>query len=213
MATVEVVCYKYRPLKNNELPLKIRVCKDKKSRYFNLGVSVKSEHWDFDNNRPKETCPDKEILESFISNKISEVRSKIVELKAGNKDFSATSLIEKVQHKTQPVTVGELFRREINSLREEKRIGYALSVEQVYNSLVKFNKHLDLYFSEIDVTWLKRYELWLKKKGLAENTVGIRFRTFRRIYNLAIEQKIVKQECYPFKEFRVSRLHGKATRL
>ena len=81
MATVEVVCYKYRPLKNNELPLKIRVSKDKKSRYFNLGVSIKPEHWDFENNRPKETCPDKEMLESLISKNISEVRSKIVELK------------------------------------------------------------------------------------------------------------------------------------
>ena len=90
------------------------------------------------------------MLESLISNKINEVRSKIVELKAGYKDFSATSLIEKIKHKTQPVTVGELFRKEINSLREEKRTGYALSVEQVYNSLVKFNKHLDLYFSETD---------------------------------------------------------------
>ena len=66
MATAEVVCYKYRPLKNSELPLKIRVCKDKKSRYFNHGVSVKSEHWDFDNNRPKDACPDKEALESLI---------------------------------------------------------------------------------------------------------------------------------------------------
>ena len=207
MATVEVVCYKYRPLKNNELPLKIRVCKDKKSRYFNLGVSVKPENWDFENNRPKDTCPDKDVLESLISNKISEVRSKIVELKAGAKDFSATTLIEKVQHKTSTETVGDLFKKEIAALKEEKRTGYALSVEQVYNSLVKFNKHLDLYFSEIDVTWLKKYELWLKRQGLAENTIGIRFRTFRRIYNLAIEQKIVKQECYPFREFRVSRLH------
>jgi len=82
MATVEVVYYKYRPLKNNELPLKISVCKDKKSRYFNLGISVKHEDWDFDNNRPKETCPNKEMLESLISKNISEIRSKIVELKA-----------------------------------------------------------------------------------------------------------------------------------
>jgi len=88
MATVEVVCYKYRPLKNNELPLKIRVSKDKKSRYFNLGVSIKPEHWDFENNRPKETCPDKEMLESLISKNISEVRSKIVELKTEKTDFT-----------------------------------------------------------------------------------------------------------------------------
>jgi hypothetical protein len=30
-------------------------------------------------------------------------------------------------------------------------------------------------------TWLKKYELWLRRQGLAENTIGIRFRTFRRI--------------------------------
>ena len=207
MITVDVVCYKYKPLKNGELPLKIKVCKDRKTRYINLGVSTRQEFWDFDSNRPKDNCPDKEMLESLISNKISEVRSKIVELKAGAKDFSATTLIEKVQHKAVTETIGDLFKKEIAALKEEKRTGYALSVEQVYNSLIKFNRHLDLHFSEIDVTWLKKYELWLRRQGLAENTIGIRFRTFRRIYNLAIEQKIVKQECYPFREFRVSRLH------
>ena len=51
MAAADVVCYKYRPLKNNELPLKIKVCKDKKSRNFNLGISVKPEHWYFEKNR------------------------------------------------------------------------------------------------------------------------------------------------------------------
>ncbi|OUO36300.1 hypothetical protein B5F83_09175 [Muribaculum sp. An289] len=81
MTTVDVVCYKYKPLKNGELPLKIKVCKDRKTRYINLGVSTKPENWDFENNRPKETCPDKEMLESLISKNISEVRSKIVELK------------------------------------------------------------------------------------------------------------------------------------
>ena len=29
MATVDVVCYKYKPLKNGELPIKIKVCKDR----------------------------------------------------------------------------------------------------------------------------------------------------------------------------------------
>ena len=28
MTTVDVICYKYKPLKNGELPLKIKVCKD-----------------------------------------------------------------------------------------------------------------------------------------------------------------------------------------
>ena len=207
MTTVDVVCYKYKPLKNGELPLKIKVCKDRKTRYINLGVSTKPEHWDFENNRPKETCPDKEMLESLISKNISEVRSKIVELKTEKMDFTATTLIEKVQNRKKPVTVGAVFREEIAALRDTGRDGYADSMEQVYNSLIKFNKHLELPFSDIDIIWLKRYEAWLRKKKLAENTIGIRFRTLRRIYNIALEKKIVKQEFYPFKAFGVARLH------
>lgn len=207
MTTVDVVCYKYKPLKNGELPLKIKVCKDRKTRYINLGVSTKPEFWDFENNRPKETCPDKEMLESLISKNISEVRSKIVELKTEKMDFTATTLIEKVQNRKKPVTVGAVFKEEIKALRDAGRDGYADSMEQVYNSLIKFSKHLDLPFSDIDMIWLKRYEAWLRKKKLAENTIGIRFRTLRRIYNIALEKKIVKQEFYPFKAFGVARLH------
>lgn len=207
MITVDVVCYKYKPLKNGELPLKIKVCKDRKTRYINLGVSTKPEFWDFENNRPKETCPDKEMLESLISKNISEVRSKIVELKTEKMDFTATTLIEKVQNRKKPVTVGAVFKEEIKALRDAGRDGYADSMEQVYNSLIKFNKHLDMPFSDIDMIWLKRYEAWLRKKKLAENTIGIRFRTLRRIYNIALEKKIVKQESYPFKAFGVARLH------
>ena len=55
MITVETVCYKYKPLKNGELPLKVRICKDRKSRYINLGVSTKAEDWDFSKNRLKDS--------------------------------------------------------------------------------------------------------------------------------------------------------------
>src|SRR5574344_1120530 len=81
-----------------------------------------------------------------------------------------------------------------------------LSIKQVCNSLMEFNKHLDIYFSDIDTAWLRRYETNLRKKGLAENTIGIRFRTLRAIYNLAVEEKVVKSEHYPFKSYKVSKL-------
>ena len=86
-------------------------------------------------------------------------------------------------------------------------MGYAHSVRQVYNSLLKYNKHLEIYFSDVDVEWLKNYETWLRKENIAENTIGIRFRTLRAIYNLAIEKNIAKPEYYPFKTYKVSKLH------
>ena len=74
------------------------------------------------------------------------------------------------------------------------------------HSLIKFNKHLDIPFSDMDTIWLKRYEVWLQSQGLATNTLGTRFRHLRVIYNFAIEEKIVKSEYYPFNSFKVSKL-------
>lgn len=201
------ICYKYKPLKNGELPIKIRICKDRKTRYINLGVSTKAEHWDFEKNQPKPTCPNREQLEKLIANKISEVKSKIVELKSENKEYSATTLVEKVSNPSKTITVGELFKQHILCLEEEKRTGYRLSIQQTYNSLIKFNRHLDIPFSEMDYNWLKRYEAWLRKQGKSENTIGIRFRNIRMIFNLAVNMELTKQEDYPFKKFNVSKLH------
>ena len=207
MTTVDVICYKYKPLKNGELPLKIKVCKDRKTRYINLGVSTKAEYWDFEKNQPKSTCPDRELIEKLISSKISEVKSKIVELKSEDKEFSATTLVDKVSNPVRLITVGELFKQHIHCLEEEKRTGYKLSIQQTYNSLIKFNRHLDIPFSEMDYNWLKGYEVWLRKQGKSENTIGIRFRNIRMVFNLAVNMKLVKQEDYPFRKFNVSKLH------
>ena len=207
MTTVDVICYKYKPLKTGELPLKIRVCKDRKTRYINLGVSTKAEYWDFGKNQPKPTCPNRELIEKLISNKISEVKSKIVELKSEDKEFSATTLVENVSNPSKIITVGELFRQHIHCLEEEKRTGYRLSIQQTYNSLLKFNKHLDIPFSDMDCNWLRRYETWLRKQNKSENTIGIRFRNIRKIFNLAMDTELVKSENYPFKKFKVSKLY------
>lgn len=59
----------------------------------------------------------------------------------------------------------------------------------------------------MDIVWLRRYEAFLRRKGLAENTIGIRFRTLRSIYNVAIEEDAVSAELYPFKKLKVSKLH------
>lgn len=186
MITTEVVCYKYKPLKNGELPLKIRICNDRKVRYVNLGVSTKIEEWDFSKNRPKATCPKKDEIEKLITSTISAIRGRIVELKASNQDFTLRSLIDSLTTSTSTKTVNEIFVAQMQRLVAEGRRNYMLSLKQVYNSLLMFNKHLDICFSDINLPFLRRYETWLRKQGKAENTIGIHFRTLRMIYNIAI---------------------------
>lgn len=205
--TANIVCYKSKTLANGEHPLMIRVCKDGKKRYKSLGVSVLPKYWNFEKNTLKPNCPNYEYLSRIIADKASELSTEIVKLKSERKEFTASTLIEEKSKRVKPKTVHELFCEQIQRLTDEGRRGYMLSVKQVYNSLLSFNTHLDICFSDIDASFLRKYETWLRKLGLAENTIGIRFRTLRAIYNLAIEEDIIDSENYPFKKYKVSKLH------
>lgn len=186
----------------------LRVTKDRKRKYVSLGISVNPENWDFSKNQPKAECPNREYIELLIADKLKEYSAKIVELKATNQEFTSTTLVEKVcVNRVNRKTVGDLFKAHINSLTSSGRKSHALSIKQLYNSLIEFNGHLDIPFAEMDIVWLRRYEAFLRRKGLAENTIGIRFRTLRSIYNVAIEEDAVSAELYPFKKLKVSKLH------
>ena len=207
-AGVNILCYKSKTLANGAHPLMIRVCKDGKKKYVSLGVSVLPQFWDFTKNQPKKNCPNKAYIEKIIADKSSEFAERIIELKAEKKEFTATTLTERLTESTRARrTVGEVFQSQIENLKQTGRTGYALSHREVYNSLLKFNGHLNIYFSEIDTVWLKRYETWLRGQGFSENTIGRRFRTLRAVYNVAIEEKCVKVDYSPFKSYKVSKLH------
>lgn len=204
---VNVLCYKSKTLANGEHPLMVCISKDGKRKYKSLGVSIKPEFWDFEKNKPKRNCPNKELITKLINSKVDEYSEHILELKATNKEYSASKLIEKVNGFSSKCTVGEFFNRHINLLLKEGRLKYASTYKELRNSLIDFNKHLDIYFSDIDINWLKKYEAHLRAKNLADNSIGVRFRTLRAIYNAAIEMEIVKQEHYPFRIYKVSKLH------
>ncbi|WP_289225529.1 site-specific integrase [Bacteroides acidifaciens] len=205
--TVSVVCYKYKQLLNGESPLMLRVTKQGKRKYQGLGVSIDAKYWDFEKNQPKRNCPNRDAILRLITEKTKEYQEQLIELKIENKEFTAKSLVQKVTNPTKRKTVGELFIERIQELKDAKRLGYAESHETVYHSLLNFNGHLDIYFSEIDKEWLQKYEAWLRNIGNKENTIGIRFRTLRAVYNIAMEKQFVKPECYPFRSYKVSKLH------
>ena len=209
---VNVLCYKSKTLANGEHPLVIRVCKDGKKKYQSLGISIKAEYWDFSKNQPKRNCPNKEAIQQIIIQKTKEYQEQILKYKVENRDFTARALVDKVSNPVTAKTVKDVFDLQIKRLIDTKRLRYAEMHQLVMRSLIKFNGHLDIYFSDIDITWLKGYENWLRANNLKENTIGLRFRTLRTLFNIAIEEKIVKSEYYPFDTFKISKLSQKTAK-
>lgn len=210
--TIDVICYTSKALKNNEYPLMLRLTKERQRKYKSIGVSTKLEDWDFNKNQPKPNTPNRDLILELSANLVSQYRKLVLEFKAENKDYTLSTLLERVDKPIKNIPVGDYFLKHISSLKTQRRSGYAASIQQVYNSLIKYNQHLNIYFSDIDIAWLRNYELWLREEGLKDNTIGIRFRTLRVIYNLALDEGIVKAEYYPFKKFKVSKLHQKTAK-
>ena len=45
----------------------LHITKAGKRKYVALGVSVEERHWDFEKNKPKRNCPNKELIEKLKS--------------------------------------------------------------------------------------------------------------------------------------------------
>ncbi|HYQ57327.1 MAG TPA: site-specific integrase [Draconibacterium sp.] len=204
-ATISVICYKSKTLANGEHPLMVRIAKSGKKSYRSLGLSIDPKYWDFNKNKPKRNYPNREELENLITAKKDEYRKTILELNITQDDYTVESLKDKIGKPKMIKTVNQVFLEYIDDLKKSRRIRYAESCKLVYNSLIQFNKHLNIYFSEIDIKWLRKYEKWLRSQELAINTIGIRFRTLRTIYNYAVTEKHVSSDCYPFKAFKVAK--------
>ena len=204
--TVNVVCYKSKTLANGEHPLMIRLCQGRKLKYLSLGISILPQFWDFEKNKPRRNCPNKELINNLITEKTKEFSNQIIEFKSESKDFTVTKLVETVVGGNSIQTVSDFLHSEIDRLYNEGRLKYTSTFKELRASLLEFNKHLDVYFSDIDINWLKQYESFLRNKGLGDNSIGVRFRTFRVLYNRAITENIVKADYYPFRIYKVSKL-------
>ena len=205
-ASISVVCYKSKTLSNGENPLMLQISKDGKRKYQSLGISLNPKFWDFNKNKPKPNCPDGELIQKIILNKIAECNNQILELNAIQKDYTATTLLEQKQKKITRKTVGEFYQQIITQLSENNKRGNLLVYRYSLSSIKEFAKgKTNFLFSDIDTDWLQRYEKWLRAKENKETTISLLFRTLRSVYNKAVEQKSASKADYPFNDYKVSK--------
>ena len=136
--SVEVICYKSKRLKDGTFPLMMRITKAGKRKYVALGVSVEEKYWDFEKNRPRRNCPDKELIEKLIIAKETEYKEAALELMANRREFTASSLAGKVERKVNVKTVKEMYEKIMEGLTSSGALGNYTIYRYSYNSLMKF---------------------------------------------------------------------------
>lgn len=120
--TINVVCYKNKKLSNGEGPLMLRISMNRKSKYKSLRISINPIYWDFDKNKPKSNCPNKDYIIKIILDREAEYQKRLLELKAEDKDFTASTLITP-KVKIQIKTVHEFYNQLITEFEQSNKIG------------------------------------------------------------------------------------------
>lgn len=205
-ATISVVCYQSKTLKNGEHPLMLRISKDNKKKYQSLGISVNPKYWDFVKNKPKPNCPNREQILKIILDKQAKLQSSILEYNAEDKSYTGATLLNAEKNKFQQKTVKAFYMELIEQFMSENKCGNRLIYKGSLNSLTTFTRNrLDIPFSVIDVDWLTKYEKWLKSKNNRDTTISLLFRTLRSAYNKAIDAKCARRSDYPFDEYKINK--------
>lgn len=205
-ANIEVICYKYKPLKDGTLPLMLRVTKDRKCKYVSLGLSLHEKFWDFEKSKPKRNCPNKEQIERLIAAKTAEYNDLILEMTSQQREYTVETLVSHFHNQVRCATVVELYDKLIDDMKRGGKLGNAGVYKYSRTSLLKFTgQRLQIPFSDIDAVWLRRYENWLRTSGCGDTTISQLFRTLRSVFNKAVELQLVKRDYYPFDAYKVSK--------
>ncbi|MBQ3026878.1 MAG: site-specific integrase [Alistipes sp.] len=205
--TIEAVLYTSKTLSNGLHPLMLRLTKDRKRKYISLHVSLNAQHWDSEKCKPRRHCPNKSQIEQLIRQQILHFEQKALEFQLSGREFTLDSLCAKSTSKTSRHTVGDFLDRHIEELLHEDRIGNAKTFKELRTSLQNFSDSLDFHFSEMNANWLQRYEHWLRiERRYCGNSISIRMRSLRTLYNRAIDEGLVRRDKYPFDQIKVGRL-------
>lgn len=194
-------------------PVKIRVTYNRDRRYYGLDAKkvndmlkgYQAEQFKFDGLGNYSLT--KEVFEAATANKakgvyreLSDVFRKIVfeyqEKIDKIEPFSFDTFSQEFEKHNPENNVFKMFERKIDQLEKEDRIGSASAYRCTMNSLKDFAKKDNLPFEYFSISTLKRYENWMKGKDKSTTTIGIYLRSFRALFNEAVNSGITKY--YPF---------------
>lgn len=124
-----------------------------------------------------------------------------------NIQYTLPDLIDRIKTfkgKGKTKTFTEFITENSENLKSLGKLGSAKVEKQTLQSLQTFLGKKDIGFNELSFQSLKKYENYCALKGNKPATIGMRLRTVRYIFNMAIKSQIIKASQYPFKEYKIS---------
>ena len=200
MSTVTLLFNERKANKKGEVPIWLRIIKDRKTKYISIGIKIKKEHWNFETEKVRKSNPNSQRLNNYISQKISEAEGIALEMESSKKYNSASKVKDAIMGRSSESFI-KYADNYLMKAAENNKIGTIKKSSSIIQKLKDFNEKKDLVFEEFDLEFLKRYESHLKKIGNSVNTINNNLKEFRKLFNMAVKEGIIKIDKNPFYGF------------
>lgn len=227
MATVNVVLYTSKVLKNGSSPIMIRVSKSSQLKYFKIGdakFNVFEKQWDNEFcllKRDKRINPEYEKRNAFINKKKAEAIKIISDFDEKRIQWTLFMFKEQFNNEFRTENVCQFIEERIRYLKSNERYNSANGLEGILGLLKESNSNFEkFYFPDVNIVFIEEFEKYLRtNRNYKSTSIGIVLRGVRSILNDAINQNVGCPESYPFSNvygakriYQISKLVDKKTR-
>ena len=204
MATVKVILKANKVDEKGEMPLYLRITKNRKAKFISIGIKVHPDLWDEPNQRVKKKYPNATKVNAFIAKKVSEAECTAVGLETSKKYVSSKKIKEEIMGKASVSLIKYIEDFQATTLQKGK-MGTHDKVNAVLLKLKTYLNNADIYFDEFDLDFVKKYEKYMRDVlGNKPNTIHSNLKIFRKFFNDAIREDLIEAHLNPFTKYKLS---------
>jgi integrase/recombinase XerD len=198
-------------------PIIFRITENRRVYEVATKKSASPELWDKKSQYVSEKHPDHKSINALLNNVKVKLTFYFASLNEGQSP-RVNAIKDIVERLTGAVKIAptrkllEFFDDEIERLKSMDRLGYASIHVMTKSRLKSYMNEVDMPFDDIDLNFIRKFEDWMIRKGIAVTTRSIDLRTFRTVWRNAIKEKQCKDTHYPFKDFAFSKYNNPKTK-
>lgn len=197
------------------------VRKNNKRKVMALGIYAEPHQWNdklemfVTDKRVPKLHPDRIYLNEWLTQKKSEILRIIADFDSNKIDWTLNQFEQEFFHYSNKGNVKEFFENLIQTYKDTNHIGNANCYSRTLHVLELFDEKLsERVFPEIDIKYVKSFDVFLQKRECKGNTRKFYFKTLRAVLNKAIQDGEASETTYSFGKggFSISSLEEETTK-
>lgn len=196
--------------KGDKAPLVVEVYfKGGKRKIINTDILLEQEQWGTTGtfkNKVKSNHPNYIQINQFLASKINEIETLIYSTTNNGGQFTPLILDNYLDNKMVAHSFYDFYEAELEADKEKLVQGTKKEHRYTLSILKKF--HPDLRFSDLTFEFVQSFDRFLRKQGLAQNTIHKHHKHILRFLNIAIKRNYFEAKNSPYLLFNSPKVKG-----